>query len=68
MAKIPQGIEKFKGSWGITYYYKGIHIAKGSGRYSLPYEFKVGKERVLAKTLVEAVSEIERIIQKEEAK
>jgi hypothetical protein len=68
MAKIPQGIEKFKGSWGITYYYKGIHIAKGSGRYSLPYDFRVGQERVLASTLAEAVREIEKIIQKEEAK
>lgn len=65
MAKIPQGIQKFKGAWGTSYSYKGIQISKGSGRYSLPYEFKVGKERVLAKTLVEAVREIERIIQEE---
>jgi len=65
MAKIPQGIQTFKGAWGTSYSYKGIQISKGSGRYSLPYEFKVGKERVLAKTLVEAVREIERIIQEE---
>jgi len=68
MAKIPQGIQTFKGAWGTSYSYKGIQISKGSGRYSLPYEFKVGKERVFAKTLVEAVSEIEKILQKEGAK
>ena len=66
MKKIPQGIEKFKGSWGTSYYYKGIHIAKGSGRYSTPYDFRVGQQRVLASTLVEAVREIEKIIQKQE--
>jgi hypothetical protein len=66
MSKIPQGIEKFKGGWGTSYYYKGIHIAKGSGRYSLPYDFRVGQERVLASTLVEAVREIEKILAKGE--
>ena len=67
MAKIPAGIEKSKGDWGITYRYKGIVISKGSGRYSLPYDFRVGQVRVMASTLVEAVREIEKIIQKESA-
>ena len=65
MAKFPKGVEKLKGAWGITYRYKGIVISKGSGRYSLPYDFRVGEERVLASTLVEAVREIEKIFQKE---
>jgi hypothetical protein len=65
MSKFPQGIEKFKGAWGTSYTYKGIRILKGSGRYSCAYDFKVGQERVFASTLVEAVREIERIIQQE---
>jgi hypothetical protein len=65
MAKFPEGIEKLKSAWGTTYRYKGIVISKGSGRYSLPYDFRVGEERVLASTLVEAVREIEKILQKE---
>ena len=67
MAKIPQGIVKFKGAWGTSYSYKGISISKSSGRWASGYDFKVGEQRVLASTLAEAVSEIERII-KEEAK
>ena len=65
MAKIPQGIQTFKGAWGTSYSYKGIQISKGSGRYSSAYQFKVGEETVLASTLVEAISKIERIIQEE---
>ena len=68
MAKIPSGVQVFKGAWGNQYSYKGIQIHKGSGKWSLPYEFKVGKEKVLAKTLVEAVSQIESILQKEASK
>lgn len=68
MAKIPAGIQKFKGAWGTSYSYKGIQILKSSGRWASGYDFKVGSERVLAKTLVEAVSEIERIQSKEVAK
>lgn len=64
MSKFPKGIEKFKGSWGTAYYFKGIHIAKGSGRYSLPYDFRVDQERVLASTLVDAVQQIEKILEK----
>jgi hypothetical protein len=68
MAKIPQGIEKFKGAWGTSYSYKGISIWKSSGRWARGYDFKVGQQRVIAFTLVEAVREIEKILQKEEAK
>jgi hypothetical protein len=69
MAKIPQGIEKFKGAWGTSYTYRGIRILKSCGRYTRGgYDFKVGQERVFASTLVQAVHEIEKILQKEEAK
>ena len=66
MAKIPQGVTKHKGSWGTSYFYQGIHITKGTGRYSTPYDFRVGEERILASTLNEAVREIERALQKGE--
>lgn len=65
MAKFPQGIEKFKGSWGTAYYYRGIHIGKGSWGSKRYYDFRVGGERVIASTLVESVQQIERIMQKE---
>jgi len=63
MAKVPNGVEKFKGAWGISYSYKGIQILKSSGRWASGYDFKVGSERILARTLVESVKEIERVLQ-----
>jgi hypothetical protein len=68
MARIPEGVQKFKGAWGTSYSYAGIQISKSSGRWASGYDFKVGKERVLASTLVEAVSEIQRIQAKGEIK
>jgi hypothetical protein len=65
MSKFPEGIEKFKGSWGTAYYYRGIHIGKGSWGGKRYYDFRVGKERVIASTLVDAVQQIEKILQKE---
>lgn len=65
MPTIPQGITRHKGEWGISYFYRGIHITKGSGRYASPYDFRVGGERILASTLNEAVREIEKVLQKE---
>ena len=65
MPTIPQGITRHKGEWGISYFYRGIHITKGSGRYATPYDFHVGGERILAHTLNEAVREIEKVLQKE---
>lgn len=59
MARIPAGVEKHKGKWGITYSYRGIPILRGSGRYSTRYEFFVGRYKVRASTLVEAVEQIE---------
>jgi hypothetical protein len=65
VARIPQGVTKYKGEWGTSYFYQGIHITKGSGKYSTPYDFRVEGVRILASTLNEAVREIEKQLQKE---
>jgi len=64
MTLFPEGIEKFKGAWGTAYYYKGIHIGKASWGGKRFYSFHVNKDKVIASTLVDAVQQIEAILQK----
>lgn len=58
--RIPEGVKVSKGLWGTNYSYKGIQIARGAGRYSTRYDFKIEGKRIMASTLAEAVREIEK--------
>ena len=60
--KIPEGVKVSKGLWGTTYSYKGVPITRGAGRYSTRYDFRVEGKRIMADTLAEAVSEIEKVV------
>ena len=57
------GLTKSSTGWGIVYFYRGVQITKGAGRFSAPYDFYVGehtqRNRVLAWNLLEAAQHID---------
>jgi hypothetical protein len=63
--KMPEGVKTHKTDWGNYYSYKGIHIARGAGRHSSRYDFRVGEARIMASTIADAVKTIDALQNKE---